>query len=145
MTGTAAPAPATSASNSDVFANLNACQVLDQLNAGQGFEPGWNISVRNQCNATKPGFASYALALDGVQGLSEFATANTGVLDISINGRDAMQANASTGGCAVAVEVSEHARALVVVTMARASEDAQACPNARTFAERVEPLLPKVR
>ncbi|MDQ0378083.1 hypothetical protein [Amycolatopsis thermophila] len=74
VTGTASPAASastgTTPTNSDVFAGLNACQVLDQLNAGQGFEPGRNISARNQCNATKPGFGSYALALDSVQGLS---------------------------------------------------------------------------
>ncbi|MDQ0378084.1 DUF3558 domain-containing protein [Amycolatopsis thermophila] len=66
-------------------------------------------------------------------------------MNISINGREAMQANTSTGGCAVAVEVTEHARALVVATMSDAGQDAQACPNARTFAERLEPMLPKIR
>ncbi|MFD4251797.1 DUF3558 domain-containing protein [Amycolatopsis thermoflava] len=143
VSGTPSPAPSTStAPSADVFAGLNACQILDQLNAGQGFNPGENKSARNQCVALKPDFASYALALDSAQGLAEFATTNTGVETISINGRDAMQAVTSTAGCAVAIGVGEHARALVVVTMVRASEDAQRCPNARALAERVEPLLP---
>ncbi|OXM74316.1 MULTISPECIES: DUF3558 domain-containing protein [Amycolatopsis] len=144
VAGTPSPAPAPSSSaNSDVFAGMNACRILDDLNAGQGFNQGENKSPRNQCVALKPDFASYALALDSVQGLGEFATTNTGVVNISVNGRNAMQADVSASACAVAIEVGEHARALVVVTMVRYSENAQACPNARTLAERVEPLLPK--
>ncbi|MFD4193873.1 DUF3558 domain-containing protein [Amycolatopsis thermoflava] len=142
VTGTASPGPTTAPTSSDVFAGLNACQLLDQVNAGQGFNPGENKSARNQCVALKSGFASYALALDSVQGLSEFASTNSGVVETSINGRSAMQANTSTSGCAVAIGVGEHARALVVVTMVRFEDNAQACPNARALAEKVEPLLP---
>ncbi|MEU0462641.1 DUF3558 family protein [Amycolatopsis sp. NPDC006131] len=136
------PAPSSSSGNSDVFAGLNACQLLDQLNAGQGFNPGENKSARNQCTASKPEFITYSLALDSTQGLSGFAADNNGAREISINGRDALQADIPTGGCAVAVGVGEHALALVLATMARASEDAQGCPNAQAFAEKVEPLLP---
>ncbi|GAB3576130.1 hypothetical protein GCM10027445_39710 [Amycolatopsis endophytica] len=146
VAGTASPAPGASSdpTTSDVFAGLDACRILDQLNAGQGFNPGENKSARNQCVALKSGFASYALALDPVQGLSEFAATNTDPLAISINGRDAMQANTPSGGCAIAIGVGEHARALVVATMVRFEENAQACPNAKAFAERVEPLLPRL-
>ncbi len=143
VAGTAAPAAgATATASADVFAGLNACQLLDQLNAGQGFNPGENKSARNQCTASKPEFITYSLALDSTQGLSGFAVDNTGAREISINGRDALQADIPTGGCAVAVGVGEHALALVLATMARASEDAQGCPNAQAFAEKVEPLLP---
>ncbi|WP_431903504.1 DUF3558 domain-containing protein [Amycolatopsis thermoflava] len=143
VAGTAAPAAgATTTASADVFAGLNACQLLDQLNAGQGFNPGENKSARNQCVAVKPGWGSFALALDPEQGLSEFATANTGVVNTSINGRNAMQAQTTTGGCALALEVTEHARVLVIATLSDTADSIQACPDARTFAEKVEPLLP---
>jgi hypothetical protein len=129
-----------------VFVGLNACQVLDQINSGQGFNPGRNVSARNQCTASKPDFGSNSLALDSVQGLSEFSNTDPGAVKITINGRNAMQAQDGIGnGCAVAIEVGEHARALVDVGMSRASDDAQACPNAKALAEKVEPLLPKVQ
>lgn len=147
VAGTASPASTTSPSSSsaDVFTGINACQVLDQLNAGQGFNPGENKSARNQCVALKSGFATLALAFDSTQGLSEFAVTNTGVVNTSINGRDAMQANTSASGCAIAIGIGEHARALVVATMVRFEDNAQACPTAKAFAERVEPLLPGTR
>ncbi|WP_431903507.1 DUF3558 family protein [Amycolatopsis thermoflava] len=146
VTGTATPASSAPATSSaDVFAGLNACQVLDQLYAGEGFNPGENKTRRNECGILKPEFGSYGLALDPSQGLSEFAEANTGVQTTSINGRNAMQAPILGGGCAIAIEVTQHARALVTVNMSSTTDDPQACPNARTLAERVEPLLPKVR
>ena len=147
VTGTATPATDSTptATSTDVFVGLNACQLLDQLNSGQGFNPGENKSRRNQCIATKPEFATYGLILDSVQGLAEFANTNTNVADISVNGRKAMKAGIPTGGCAIAVEVTDHASALAMVTMSRASEDSQACPNAQAFAERVEPLLPRAQ
>ncbi|GHF09657.1 hypothetical protein GCM10017786_49000 [Amycolatopsis deserti] len=144
VNGLEAPASSVPTTRStDVFNGLDACQLLDQLNTGQGFNHGENKSARNQCVALKSGFATYALALDSVQGLSEFATTNTGVVETSINGRDAMQANTSASGCAIAIGVGEHARALVIATMVRFEDNQQACPNARSLAERVEPLLPK--
>jgi len=146
VSGTATPAPTSEPARSeDVFAGLNACQVLDDLYAGEGFEPGENKSRRNECGVLKPGFGSYGLALDPAQGLAEFAATNEGVVDTTVNGRPAMLANFFGGGCAVAMEVTEHARALVTVNMSRARDDAQACPNAQSLAERVEPLLPKTR
>ncbi|WP_027931623.1 DUF3558 domain-containing protein [Amycolatopsis thermoflava] len=145
VAGTASPAPTSVNPGADVFAGLNACQVLERLTAGEGFGPGENISRRNECDVLKPEFGTYGLALDPVQGLDEFASSNSGVVTLTINGRDAMQANFGAAGCAVAVEVAEHARAMVTVSMARTSEGAQACPNAVTFAEELEPLLPKVQ
>ncbi|NIH81626.1 DUF3558 family protein [Amycolatopsis viridis] len=146
VAGTASPAPETSSQQRpDVFAGLNACRVLDQLNAGQGYQPGENKTRRNECDATKPGVKGNALALDPVQGLDEFAARNKGVVDLTINGRRAMQADIPTGGCAIAVEVGEHARALVLMTLATGPDDPQACVDAKALAERLEPLLPKVR
>nr|WP_243869825.1 DUF3558 domain-containing protein [Amycolatopsis granulosa] len=143
IAGTPSPAaPTSSPASKDVFAELNACRLLDDLTAGQGFNPGENKSPRNQCVAVKPDFASYALALDPVQGLNEFDTANPGATTIPVNGRRAMQADVTASACAVAVEAGPHARAVVVVTMVRYSDNAQACPNARAFAEKLEPHLP---
>ncbi|AIJ21974.1 hypothetical protein [Amycolatopsis methanolica] len=142
--GAAVPAPASSAANSDVFAGVNACQVLDQLTAGEGFNPGENKSRRNECGATKPEFGTYGLALDPVQGLREFAENSEGVVETSVNGRNALQAPIPLGGCAIVIEVSEHARAMVQVSLS-SNDDQQACVDAQAFAEKLEPLLPKVQ
>ena len=146
VTGTASPASGASpTASADVFAGINACQVLDQLVAGDGFDPGENKSRRNECGATKPGVSTYGLALDPVQGLREFSETNDAVESTSVNGRDALQADMPVGGCAIAIEVGEHARAMVQVSLATGPDDPRACVDARAFAERLEPLLPKVR
>ncbi|MDQ0376351.1 DUF3558 domain-containing protein [Amycolatopsis thermophila] len=144
VTGTASPAPTSSQASSDVFAGLNACRVLEQLTTGQGFEPGENISRRNECDVTKPGVSTYGLALDPVQGLREFAATSAGVVETSVNGRAALQAPITLGGCAVVIEVGEHARAMLQVSLA-SNDDQQACVDAQALAEKLEPLLPKVR
>ncbi len=142
------PSPVTSempstANNADVFTGLNACQVLDQLNAGQGFGPGRNISRRNECTASKPGLGSNGLALDPVQGLAEFRQSDPDATDTTVNGRRALEAFDAVGGCTVAFEVGEHARVLAQMAMAEPERDTEACPLARDLAARVEPLLPK--
>ncbi|NIH81629.1 DUF3558 domain-containing protein [Amycolatopsis viridis] len=143
VAGTPLPASGASATpTANLFATLNACQVLDRLNAGQGYAPGENKTRRNECTATKPGAATDSLALDPVQGLNEFAQRNAAAVQTSINGRPAMQADMPLGGCAVAVEVGEHARALVLMTLATGPDDPQACVDAKALAERLEPLLP---
>ncbi|MGI6869898.1 DUF3558 domain-containing protein [Amycolatopsis sp. 3B14] len=146
VAGTASPISGVSpTANADVFAGLNACQVLDQLVAGEGFNPGENTSRRNECGALKPRFGSYGLALDPVQGLREYRETNDAVTDVSVNGRNALQADIPTGGCAIAIEVGEHARALVQVALVTSPRDPQACVDAQVLAEKLEPLLPKVR
>ncbi|GAB3570285.1 hypothetical protein GCM10027445_23530 [Amycolatopsis endophytica] len=143
VAGAPSPASTSSAVNTDVFAGLNACDVLNQLAAGQGFNPGENKSRRNECGATKPGSAAWGLALDPVQGLSEFAEANAEVVDAVVNGRKALQAAVPTGGCAIAIEVTEHARAMVQVALISGPDDPQACVDAQALAEKLEPLLPR--
>ncbi|MEV5297080.1 DUF3558 domain-containing protein [Amycolatopsis methanolica] len=127
-----------------MFADMNACQILDQLNAGQGFERGRNISKRNECTASKYEYGANGLALDPVQGLAEFRQTDPGASEITINGRKALEVFGEIGGCAIAVEVGPHARALINVNMASPRNNPQACPDARSLAERVEPLLPRV-
>ncbi|GAB3570293.1 hypothetical protein GCM10027445_23550 [Amycolatopsis endophytica] len=142
VAGTASPV-VTSSAASDVFAGLNACQVLDRLVAGEGFDPGVNKSRRNECGATKPEFGTYGLALDPVQGLREFAETSEDVVTTSVNGRNALQASIPLGGCAIAIEVGEHARAMVQVSLSTTPRDPQACVDAQAFAEKLEPLLPR--
>lgn len=138
------PTPAPSASRRDVFGEMNACQVLDDLLAGQGFEPGENKTRRNECGTLKPDYGGYAIALDPVQGLAEFVVTDPGAVSTKINGRNAMQAPTGIyGGCAIAIEVSAHARALVVATMSYSENQPMACPAARELAVKLEPLLPK--
>ncbi|GHE93504.1 hypothetical protein GCM10017786_27840 [Amycolatopsis deserti] len=145
VTGTPSPAAGASPTvHADVFAGLNACRVLEQLTAGQGFGPGENISRRNECDVSKSRFGTYGLALDPVQGLREYREANDAVTETSVNGRDALQAAIPTGGCSLAVEVGEHARAMVQVALISSPRDPQACVDAQALAEKLEPLLPKV-
>ncbi|GAB3570267.1 hypothetical protein GCM10027445_23480 [Amycolatopsis endophytica] len=143
VSGTASPAPASSTGSADVFANLNACRVLEQLTAGQGFGPGENISRRNECDVLKHEFGTYGLALDPVQGLREYAETTEGVVETSVNGRAALQAPIPLGGCAIVIEVGEHARAMVQVSLISGPHDPQACVDAQALAEKLEPLLPR--
>ncbi|MDQ0379681.1 DUF3558 domain-containing protein [Amycolatopsis thermophila] len=145
--GTPSPATSgtpTSASAVDPFVGLVACQVLDQLNAGQGFNPGDNISHRNECTATKPGIGSNGLALDPVQGLAEFRETDPGATETTVNGRKALEVQNALG-CTVAFEVKEHARVLAQMAMSQPENNSQACPLARNLADRVEALLPRIR
>ncbi|GLY68770.1 hypothetical protein Atai01_53890 [Amycolatopsis taiwanensis] len=152
MDGTASPsttgaagASSTKSGNADAFGTMEACQVLDQLLAGHGFDAGERISARNECHASKFDFATYSLALDSTQGLTEYRAQNPGATMTSINGRTAMQATPEEGMCEFALDVDQHARALATVTMARAKDATQACSNAQQYAEQLESLLPKAR
>nr|WP_243869635.1 DUF3558 domain-containing protein [Amycolatopsis granulosa] len=144
--GTASPAASStpaSANNGDPFSGMVACQVLDQLNAGQGYNPGDNISHRNECTATKPGLGSNGIALDPLQGLAEFKEVNPEATATTVNSRRALEVFHKVGGCAIAFEVGEHARVLINVAMAMPERNAEACPLAHDLASRAEPLLPK--
>ena len=77
--------------------------------------------------------------------LREYRETNDAVTEVSVNGRNALQADIPTGGCAIAIEVGEHARALVQVALVTSPRDPQACVDAQALAEKLEPLLPKVQ
>lgn len=126
-----------------MFAGLNACELLDRLNEGQGFRPGRNISKRNECTATKMEYGANGLALDPAQGLQEFQAENPGATETTVNGRKALQAKGTSGACSTAIEIGPQARVLADVVMASAHDDDKACPESQALAERVEPLLPK--
>ncbi|WP_027942641.1 DUF3558 domain-containing protein [Amycolatopsis taiwanensis] len=145
IAGTASPATTsrTGTASGNVFDALNACQVLDQLLAGQGFHPGDNQNTRNECTTSKLDFGAYSIALDPTRGLTEFAASNVGATQTVVNGRNAMQAEPSPGMCVYALEVGQNALALALANMASSTDNAQACPNAEQLAEKLEPLLPK--
>lgn len=136
-------ASATGTTSTDPFGALQACQVLNQLVAGEGFDPGSNKSSRNQCITSKLNFGAYGVVLDPVQGLSEYSIQNPGAISTQINGRKAFQAEPDRGMCEFALEVGQHARAQATATMANSKDNAQACPSAKQLAEKLEPLLPK--
>ncbi|WP_246256968.1 DUF3558 family protein [Amycolatopsis anabasis] len=143
--GTALPAAtpaASSAGNQDVFAEMNACEVLDDLLAGQGFDPGVNKTSRNECNTGKIDAWAVGLALDPVQGLAEFTKTDPNATSTDINGRRALQSAKAGGNCDIAIEVAEHARAVIGVT---AGVHDDGCPIAKQYAEKLEPKLPKVQ
>ncbi len=143
--GSASPADAvpSTTTSANVFGTMNACQVLDQLLAGQGFDPGQNKSARNQCTASKLEFGTYGLTFDQSQNLADFAASNPGATQTAVNGRNAMQALPTPGMCVYALEVGQNARATAGVNMAYPKDNAKACPNAKQLAERLEALLPK--
>jgi hypothetical protein len=122
---------------------LNACQVLDQLLAGQGFDPGKNQNKRNECTTSKLNFGAYSIALDSTQGIADFATSNAGATQTAVNGRKAMEFEPSPGMCVYALEAGQNARALAISNMASSTANARACPSAKQLAEKLEPLLPK--
>ncbi|WP_243859190.1 DUF3558 domain-containing protein [Amycolatopsis arida] len=146
--GSAVPIPiehSTTAPGNDVFAGLNACRVIDDLLDDQGFNPGENKTARNECVASKLEYGGIGLALDSTQGIAELAKRSPDAVELKINGRKALQTPTNIGtGCAVALEVDQHARAMVTVSPV-GSSDLDACAEARRYAEELEPKLPEAR
>ncbi|NIH84439.1 DUF3558 domain-containing protein [Amycolatopsis granulosa] len=141
VTGAARPASGLRP-GTDVFVGMDACRVLDQLLAGQGFSPGEKERSTNGCTASKYGFGSYALVLDPVQGLEVFRTRYPGTSEISINDRRGLYFyDPRFQFCALALEVTEQSRVLVLASAIKSGQD-QACQNAQGVARRLEPLLP---
>ena len=118
--------------------------MLDQLLAGQGFEPGDRISRRNECDAVKPGYGTAGIALDPARGLAESQAEEPHSAPTEINGRRALVGTfTGAGTCDVVLEVGEHARASAAVVLVDPAAYAQACPAARELATALEPLLPR--
>lgn len=123
---------------------MDACTVLEQLVAGQGFQPGVRKTARNECHVSKDEYGTLSLALDPLQGLAELQADDPGLASLRINGREALVGEPEHAGmCELGLEVGEHARALVLATMVDPQNYAQACPAAQELATRLEPLLPK--
>lgn len=124
-----------------VFSGMNACTALDSLVAGKAFEPGENKTSRNECHAAGKDMA-VGLALDPGQGLRAFNENEPNSTSTNINGRKALRASTDHGECDIAIEVGPSERAVVFVTLY--DPDADACPAARQYAEKLEPELPTV-
>jgi hypothetical protein len=117
--------------------------LLDALVDGQGFDRGENKTARNECVTGKEQYGAVSVALDPTQGLSEFKQRHPQANRILINGRDAMEFSESTGTCIVAVAVgnSQSAR----INTVSVDTEADFCPEARKYAEELEPKLPDVQ
>ncbi|WAL66970.1 DUF3558 family protein [Amycolatopsis cynarae] len=134
----------TGATEPNVFGGLDACQVLDQLLAGKGFDPGAKQSASNACAANKSSYR-YQVEFDPEWGLADFANTYRNTVKTVINGRNSLQSNYPYPYiCRYALEVARHSRAVVEV-LTSPHESAEACPDAKQFAEVLEPLLPKAQ
>lgn len=81
------------------------------------------------------------LDLSDELGLQDLRTSNYDVTDLTVKGRKAKQLEDSSGGCQVAVGVTNHSRILFTVTLNSGSAD-KACSIAKTLAEDAAPKLP---
>lgn len=129
------------------FGDLDSCVLLDKALAGQGFSAGEadNVGSANGCSASKVGSAT-SLNLDDKQGVDDLkvdpAKAHAG----KINGRRIRQVQEIDGSeatCLVLLEVAATARAMVSVTLGTQGGTEQACQDAFSLAEAVEPQLPQ--
>ncbi|OXM74644.1 MULTISPECIES: DUF3558 domain-containing protein [Amycolatopsis] len=137
VSGRPTPAPRTTSEAPTPLDALNACTLLDQLLAGQGFTPGQRIGVRNECGATKPGYGSVSIALDPER-------ADPPGTPFDVNGRKALIGQfTGPGTCEVVLVVTEHARASATVVLLSGDLQDEACAAAEDLATSLEPLLPR--
>jgi len=146
VSGTPLPAPTVSpthATAEDGLRSLEACAVLNQLLAGQGFDPGERKTVRNECVATKLEYGALGIALDPQQSLGDLTGQLPESSHFDINGRNAVIGQPSgEGSCEVGLEVGQRARAVVIASISREDLRDQVCPAAQELATKLEPLLP---
>ncbi|NYI89685.1 hypothetical protein HNR02_003008 [Amycolatopsis endophytica] len=146
VSGTPSPEqrPSEAPGAGDALKSLDACTVLNQLLADQGFNPGERKTVRNECVATKIEYGALGIALDPVQGLDDLAGQLAGSATLEVNGRKGIIGQPSgEGSCEVGLEVGEHARAVVIASISRSDLRAQVCTAAQELAAELEPLLPR--
>ncbi|NIH78776.1 DUF3558 domain-containing protein [Amycolatopsis viridis] len=128
----------------DVLKSMDACTVLNQLLAGQGFDQGERKTTRNECVATKLDYGGLGIALDPVQNLAELQAQLPGTTGLQISGRKALMGQPSgPGSCEVGLEVDEHARAVVIASISRSDLRDQVCTAAQELATKLEPVLPR--
>jgi hypothetical protein len=148
--GSALPSPettsptssTTSSSTTSPFIQMDACDVLDKLLKGQGFPKGENKTTRNECVTTKQEYGAVSLVLTANQGLSEFKRKNPKAIDISVNGRQSARLVDYPGTCMIAMKVGQNAS--VRVDTISVDTDVDFCPEAKRYAEALEPSLPQV-
>ncbi|UJW28688.1 hypothetical protein L3Q67_25840 [Saccharothrix sp. AJ9571] len=145
------PSEVTAAATSNVtppasLRDLNACSILDNALEGKDFPRAEDsdIGSNNGCRSNKMG-NSTALDLDDQQGVDDVRAAPARIHDGSINGRRILQVkeNGGTEGmCQIMLEVSTESRAMVTVTFGSRGDTDQACAEALSTAEAIEPQLP---
>ncbi|MFI6030766.1 DUF3558 family protein [Amycolatopsis magusensis] len=125
---------------------LKACAVLDKALQGRDFPPGEadNVGSANGCSASKFGSAT-SLNLDDRQGIDDLDADPAKAHDGKINGRPIRQVREIDGDeatCLVLLEVTAKVRAMVSVTLGTQGSTEQACSDAFSIAQAVEPQLP---
>jgi hypothetical protein len=141
-----ASTPAPSSGNSDnPFADMNACTVVDQVMAGQGFPPAQPSAADRfrSCASNKPGDANVGVALQDNAGYdqsipdpSKTSRGHVGPRNAIIE-RDPIGA---AGQCVITIEVKPNSR--VLVSLSGNSPTEQACERVTAIAVKVEKLLP---
>ncbi|UJW32818.1 DUF3558 family protein [Saccharothrix sp. AJ9571] len=129
------------------FGDLKSCDLLDKALEGQGYPASEadNVGSSNGCSTNKFGSAM-SLNLDDKQGVDDLAADPSKAYDGKINGRRIRQVKEIDGSeatCLVLLEVSAKARAMVSVTLGTQGSTNQACDDAFSVAQAVEPQLPK--
>lgn len=149
--GTPASAPAghqgPSATPANVFAGLEACDLLRPITNAQGFEPPQpeDYESENGCGAEKPRYGGVSLYLVDKAGIADVKPTTRGghLTDTQIGGRDARQlaGDGDEGACYIAISVTNTARATVGEVIGGTTQ--QACQDTRAIAEQVAPKLPR--
>ncbi|WP_162788747.1 hypothetical protein [Amycolatopsis albispora] len=114
--------------------------------AGKNFPAGEDsdIGSENGCITNKYGMAA-ALDLDDRQGLADARPDPTKTYEGDINGRPILQVrenDGSSGMCKIFLEVAAKSRAIVSVTLGTKGTTDQACDEAGSVAQAIEPHLP---
>jgi hypothetical protein len=141
-TGTSPSRAAAGESAEQVFSGLVACDLLDELLSGKGYNPGENKSTRNECTTVKSGFGAYSITLTPNQGLEQLRNNYPDAEDIEIQGRPALRA-VKDEICTVSMKVSKDARATVYASYIVSKKSP--CPMAEELAKELEPKLPDVQ
>ncbi|HEY0689598.1 MAG TPA: hypothetical protein VGD71_11185, partial [Kribbella sp.] len=97
------------------FKDIQACLVLDNALSGQGFTQAVRDSAGgdNGCKSTKAGYGALSLALQPGLGINDLNAEKTKQHGGDVNRRPAIEVReglGTTGGCAIAVEVTQNSR-----------------------------------
>ncbi|MEC3975075.1 DUF3558 family protein [Amycolatopsis sp. H20-H5] len=133
---------------SNPFASMDPCKLLDQVLAGQGYEPATpDIADPKRSCGTKKGAiqGQLGLALQAGQKIDDNIANPAKAAPAKINGRRSVQEKeplGDHGDCTIGMEVQSNSRALVLFNSSSKTTD-EACAAAQDLALKVEPLLPK--
>lgn len=144
------PSTSTAADPANPFAGVDACTILDQALAGQGFPPGVPAvaAAEHSCRTSKPTSGDtpgidLGLVLQAGGNYRDNVNNPDKASDGKVNGRPAIEEQEplrAKGQCAIRFQVRD-SRALFSLTFG--SDTAAACKKIEELAPKVEPLLPK--